>query len=371
MGCDNRPVRTLDVDGVVAERLAVQRLSSAPFTDPVDAVRLLTCVQAQDAPLARFSLGLRTGADEAAVRAVLDSGAVLRLHILRPTWHFVAADDLRWILALTTPKVVSAMAARHRQLGITAEVVARSERVLASELAGRRAPTRTELGAALAAAGLPHANEQVGHLLLLAELHGLICSGPLREGAHTYLLVDEVVPPAAPRDRADAVRELTRRFFTGHGPASERDLNRWTKLTLGEIRTALSELADELEPIEIGGATLWAAPGAPRPAPGAPRAYLVPVFDEFYLTYPQIAPPRLAGHPRGDGPHFFAEHGMGVVICDGYDAGWWKRKEVAAGRLTLDLHIAPTLDAAQRTAVIEAAQRLAVFTGRVLDPLAC
>jgi hypothetical protein len=124
---DTREVSADAVDELLAERLAVQRLSSAPLGDPVDVVRLLTCVQAQDAPLARFSLGLRTGLDDAGIRAALDSGAIVRTHILRPTWHFVAADDLRWILALTTPKVVSGMAARHHQLAITPEVVAASE----------------------------------------------------------------------------------------------------------------------------------------------------------------------------------------------------------------------------------------------------
>jgi hypothetical protein len=357
-------VRALDVDGVVAQRLAVQRLSSAPLPAPVDVVRLLTGVQAQDAPLARFSLGLRTGLDDSGVRAALDSGAIVRTHILRPTWHFVAADDLRWILALTTPKVVSGMATRHRQLEITPEVVAASERVRSDALAGRTALTRQELGARFADAGLLNANEQVGHLLGLAELHGLICSGPLRGATHTYLLVDDVAPPSAPIDRVDAVRELTRRFFVGHGPAGERDLSRWTKLTLTEIRSALADLAGQLEQSFVDGAELWAAPDPPPARADAPRAFFVPVFDELYLSYPKLNAPRLAGHPRGDGPHFFAEHGMGVVICDRYDVGWWKRKEVGPDRLDLDLHLSPELDPAQHAAVEAAADQLATFTGR-------
>lgn len=359
-------MRTLDADAVVARRLAVQRLSSAPLSDPVDVVRLLTCVQAQDAPLARFSLGLRTGLADDGVRAALDSGAIVRVHILRPTWHLVAADDLRWILELTTPKVESGMAARHRQLELTPEIVAASEQVLSDALAGRTALTRQELGTRFTEAGLPSGNEQVGHLLGLAELHGLICSGPLRGATHTYLLVDDVAPPRAPIDRVDAIRELTRRFFVGHGPASERDLNRWTKLTLTEIRSALADLAGELEPIDVDGAQLWAAPDTPPARVDAPRAFFVPVFDEVYLTYPKLNFPRLASHPRGDGPHFFAEHGMGIVVCDRHDVGWWKRREVGPDRLEIDLHVSPELDPAQRAAIDAAAARLAEFTGRTV-----
>jgi hypothetical protein len=135
------------VDRVLAERLAVQGLTSAPFADVVSAVRSLVCVQAQDAPLARYSLGARTGLDDAGVRAALDSGAVVRAHILRPTWHFVAADDLRWILALTSPKVVTGMAARHRRLGLGEAERAGAQRALTDVLARRTYLTRQELGA--------------------------------------------------------------------------------------------------------------------------------------------------------------------------------------------------------------------------------
>jgi hypothetical protein len=179
-------------DQVLAQRLDVQRLTSEPAHDPLDIVRLLTCVQAQDAPLARYSLGLRSVASEAEVRAALDSGRFVRTHILRPTWHFVAADDLRWILALTSSRVQSAMAARHRQLELSPAVVIRAADVLMSALARRQFMTRPELAVRFADAGLPSSGEQVGHLLMLAELHAVVCSGPMRGTTHTYGLVDEL-----------------------------------------------------------------------------------------------------------------------------------------------------------------------------------
>jgi len=354
------------VDRVLAERLAVQGLTSAPFADVVSAVRSLVCVQAQDAPLARYSLGARTGLDDAGVRAALDSGAVVRAHILRPTWHFVAADDLRWILALTSPKVVTGMAARHRRLGLGEAERAGAQRALTDVLARRTYLTRQELGARFAAEGLPSANDQVGHLLLLAELDGLICSGPLRGGAHTYALVDELIEAGRPRDRDDAIRELVRRFFAGHGPAGERDLVRWTKLTLTEIRAALADLGDELDSREVAGTTLWSAPDPP-PLADAPRAFALSVFDEVYLTYPKLNFPRVDGHPRVDGAHFFGEHGGGVVICDRHDAGWFKRKDVGRDRTVVTGELATGLSAGQRAAIGTAAGGLAAFTGRALD----
>ena len=154
------------------------------------------------------------------IRDALDSGAVVRTHMLRPTWHFVAAEDLRWMLALTSAKVESAMAARHRQLELTSTATDRAHALLVSELADRRWMTRPELGARFAEAGLPSSGEQTGHLLMLAELRALICSGPLRGTTHTYGLVDDVAPSSPALDRPDAARQLTRRFFIGHGPAT-------------------------------------------------------------------------------------------------------------------------------------------------------
>jgi hypothetical protein len=335
----------------------------------VDVVRLLAGVQCQDAPLARYSIGLRTGLTDPAIRAELDAGAIVRTHVLRPTWHFVAAEDLRWMLALTSAKVESKMAARHRQLELTSTATERAHTLLVTELAGRRWMTRPELGARFAEAGLPSTGEQVGHLLMLAELRGLVCSGPMRGTTHTYGLVDDVAPPAPARDRPEMVRELTRRFFVGHGPASENDLRRWTTLTLTEIRSALTDLAEDGSLIArtVGDSTLWSGPDDPQPRLDAPRAFLLPVFDEQYLSYPSINFPRAGGHPRGDRPHSFGEAGGGVVVCDRRDVGWWKRKEVAGGRVVVTMGLATSLGAEENGLIVESAARLGSFTGRTVD----
>ena len=362
-------VDQLEHDRVLAERLATQRLTSSPMERAIDVVRLLTGVQCQDAPLARYSIALRTGLTDEAIRAELDAGAIVRTHVLRPTWHFVAPEDLRWLLALTSPKVESKMAARHRQLELTSTATERAHALLVSELAGRRWMTRPELAAHFAEAGLPSSGEQVGHLLMLAELRALICSGPMRGTTHTYGLVDDVAPSSPALDRPDMVRELTRRFFVGHGPASENDLRRWTPLTLTEIRSALTELAEEgsLTARTLCESTLWSGPDRPEPRPDAPRALLLPMFDEQYLSYPSTNFPRAGGHPRGDRPHSFAEAGGGVVVCDRHDVGWWKRKEVTGGRVVVTIGLATSLGTEERALIEESAARLGSFTGRTLE----
>ena len=358
-----------EADGVLRQRLSTQRLTAAPSPSVADTVALLTCVQAQDPALSRFSLGLRTTADDAGVRAAIDEGSIVRTHILRPTWHYVGAADLRWILAATSAKVESAMAARHRQLGVDdPTLVDRAHEVIASALSGRTFLARPQIASVLADHGLPNSGEQVGHLLLLAELRALVCSGPLRGNTHQYALVDEWVRPSPPLDRVDAVRELTRRFFAGHGPASVADLVRWTTLTQGDVKAALADLGGELTAVEVDGTPLWFDPMTTADERSdAPRAFLFPVFDEAYLSYARLNFPRLGAHPRGDQPHSFGEAGGGVVVVDRGDAGWWKRTNAGADRVVVRRSLAGELSREQRGAVDEAAERLAAFSGRRLE----
>jgi hypothetical protein len=351
----------MDLHAVLAQRLATQGLTSAASADVPAVVRDLVAVQSQDAPLARWSLAMRAGrpTDEA-VCAVLDSGAVVRTHVLRPTWHYVAAEDLRWLLTLTSPKVLSGMAARHRALGLAdAAVLRREVDQLLALLAGRPL-TRREVQLSLDRDDLR--GERLGHLLMIAELEGLICSGPLSQGQQTYTLLDERIAPTPARDRPEAIRELVLRFFTGHGPASVAHLVRWTTLTKGEVSAALGDLDDQLASVEIGGEALWCAADAPEWLP-AHGALLLPTFDEAYLTYPGSNFPRTAGHPWGERSQSFAEAGGGVVVSDLCDVGWWKRKE--SGRTTrVSLGLDPTLQPDRRQAVEAQVAALASFTGR-------
>jgi hypothetical protein len=349
---------------VLAQRLGTQRLSSAPLPRAADAVRLLTCVQSQERDHAFFSLGLRTRKDRyAAVQREFDAGAFVRTHILRPTWHFVAPEDLRWILELTSPRVLASMAGRHRQLGLhdPARLHAGLD-LLAELLQDKNFLTRPEIGEAFTERGTPiKPGEQLGHLLLVAELRGLLCSGPMKGVHHSYALVDEVLPPTPGRSRDQALVELVRRFFAGHGPASVKDFTRWSSLTVADTKAALAEIGDDLEPVEVQGIPHWFDPAqVRRRSPAAPAAYLFPVYDEAVLTYPQVGFPSADDHPYSKHPDPF----WARVVLDGVNVGLWKR--TVAQTVDVDVRLAPSVSAAGRTQVRVAAQRLAGFYERDL-----
>jgi hypothetical protein len=100
-------------------------------------------VQAQEYPFARWSVGQRAVAalDEAAVDAALARGEIVRTHVMRDTWHFVAASDARWLLRLTGPRIRARNGTMYRKLGLDAAQLTKSAALLADVLSGGvRAP---------------------------------------------------------------------------------------------------------------------------------------------------------------------------------------------------------------------------------------
>jgi hypothetical protein len=114
-------MRNLDL---AQQRLLNQRLVGAPFKKPEDVVRWLGAVQSQDYPGAKWALGQRTrAATDAAIDEAFARGTILRTHVMRPTWHFVMPEDIRWMLALTAPRVNAVMAYYYRQADVDEALV--------------------------------------------------------------------------------------------------------------------------------------------------------------------------------------------------------------------------------------------------------
>jgi hypothetical protein len=73
-------------------RLISQKLASPEFKTPLDIVKYMGAMQAQDYSMAKWGIGVRLKepTDKKVVSAI-NKGEILRIHVLRPTWHFVAA----------------------------------------------------------------------------------------------------------------------------------------------------------------------------------------------------------------------------------------------------------------------------------------
>ena len=211
----------------------------------------------------------RSRATKTSIEA-LAAGSIVRTHVLRPTWHFVARDDLRWLLALSGPRVQQGSAGRYRELGLDARTRARGEKVIVSALEGGNRLTRKELAAVLDDSASTPRGQRMPYLLMSLRTGGLIGSGGLAGKQQTYALLDERVPAGGRFDRDDALVELVRRYLTSHGPATVKDMSWWSGLTMTDLRTALELIGDEVQSETVDGMVLWST-ASDDSSPPAPR----------------------------------------------------------------------------------------------------
>jgi hypothetical protein len=311
---------------IATHRLRNQRLIGPLFDTPQAVMRWLGAVQAQDYHSAKWALALRIrDADAAALDGAFNKGEFLRIHVMRPTWHFVAPEDIRWLLALTGPRVHAANTYYYRKLELDEDTFRRSHTILAETLEGSHFLTRPELARALEAGGIVASGQRLAYLMMHAELDVLVCSGPLRGKQHTYALLDERVPPAPSLARDEALTELTRRYFISHGPATVHDFAWWSGLTVSDVRTGLDLIGSEVEQMALDGKTYWT--GAPVRTTEAvePVVHLLPNYDEHVVAYkdhgPSLDPAaRDALRSRTDGP--LDAH---LVTRAGLVVGGWRR----------------------------------------------
>ena len=293
---------------------------------------------------------------DAGVESAFNAGAIIRTHVLRPTWHFVDPADLRWLLALTAPRVHAQCAYGYRRFGVDARVHRRGAAVVERELEGGRYRTRAELGAALESAGLSMADPQrLAHLMLRLELDAAICSGPRRGKHFTYALFEERVPAGAVPSRDESLARLASVYFTTRGPATLRDFSWWSGLTVADARKAVA--AAKLRREVIGGATCWRGTrSAPRVSAG-PAAHLLPNYDEYFIGFRDRS--ALAGRVKGKQlpPRTFWAN---MIVIDGQFVGRWQRKP-SPGGVALELTPVVPLSAAERKAVASAAALLGEF----------
>jgi hypothetical protein len=309
---------------IAQRRMHTQRLRGAPFETLQDVVRWLGAIQSQEFQVAKWSVGQRAeGVDNAAMDQAYADGAILRTHVLRPTWHFVLPADIRWMLDLTAPRVKARMALYDRRLELDDKLFAKTNALLAAALKGGKRLTRKELAAILDRAGIPATGQRLGHIMMRAELDAVVCSGGLRGKQHTYALLDDRTPRARALERDEALAELTRRYFTSRGPATVKDYLWWSSLTAAEGRSGLDMVASELEREVIDGRTYWFAPSSSAPRAAKNVIDLVQGYDECIVAYTESKDVLFAALPkdavRGDRPVF-----THAVLLDGHLIGHWR-----------------------------------------------
>jgi hypothetical protein len=351
----------LTLPSIARLRLRNQWIDTPVRGEAAAVVERLVAVQAQDYAGAKWALGLRLrGLHEGQIEQAFNDGRILRTHVLRPTWHFVLPQDIRWLLDLSGPRVQVSNAGMYRKAGLDAAAFRKVEAVFLQALGGGQQLTRDELRGALKSGGIGIEGDfRFTYMLMHAELEGLICSGRRRGRQFTYALLDERASTTPRRTREQALADLTRRYFVSRGPATAHDFAKWSGLSLVDARFGLEEVRCHLRRELFEGVEYWA--GEPvKYSPPARRAHLLSVYDEYVSSYKghsAIAPEEISRRLRA-----FGNALTGIIVLDGIVAGTWKRT-LTKHEALVKIDLFRRLTGAERQAITMAAEHYSQFHG--------
>ncbi len=309
---------------IATARSIAQRLTHTEFTSVKELVGYMGAIQAQDYGMCRWAIGLRVkGATDKDVTEALDKGTILRTHVLRPTWHIIAAKDIYWMLALSSTKIKALMQTNNRQLELTEKIFTKSNKVIEKELGKGTHLTREALATALEKVKIATDNNRLSHLLERAELDGIACSGKTDGNKRTYALLSERVPEKIVLAKEESLSRLAKIYFTSRGPATVEDFSWWSGLTLTEARQGLELAKAGFNNETIAGKQYWWANDLQLPAKRSASILLLPSFDEYIISYKD----RTASLPAEHNKKALTANGIffPVIVTNGMVNGLWKR----------------------------------------------
>jgi Winged helix DNA-binding domain len=308
---------------IAHSRLLNQRIIDTNLQSPKAVVAHLGAMQAQDYPMAKWAVGLRLpSANDALIEKALNNGEIVRTHVLRPTWHFVAAEDVRWLLKLTAPHIHSSMNSYNKQMELDAPIFNKSNLIIEKALTNNTHLTREELMIELGNAGIVAQSNRAAHLMMNAELEGIVCNGIMRGKQQTYALMDEKVPKGLIFTREEAIVELAKRYFHSHAPATLQDFQWWSGLPMQDVRKGIEAIKNDFISEKINNQIYYFNLNN-KAFKTTESIHFLPSFDEFTVSYKD----------RSDSiePHLkeiaMTNNGIfkPIIVVNGRVIGIWKR----------------------------------------------
>ena len=347
---------------IIALRLHNQELLNHSFTKPTDLVRWLGAVQSQDYAGAKWALANRLkNPVEAEIEMAIDNGEILRTHVLRPTWHFVLPEDIRWMIELTEPRISSFSAKYFRDLKLDKAVFKRSNKIIVKTLQSGKHFTRKELGEALERAGIATNDLRLTYIIFRAELDQLICNGAKRGKQFTYALLEQRAPNAKHLKRNEALAELSMRYFRSRGPATAKDFTWWSGLSPVDANNAIEIVKEQLDSVVVDGQTyFFSSPAVIKPRKKS-SIILLPAYDEYTVAYKDRS--------LVIDPAFEDQAGHGIfnpnIVINGQVKGSWRR-ELTGDKVLMEIQFFSSVSSSTHRTVSTAAKRYSKFVGKHL-----
>ncbi len=355
----------MKINDIANIRLLNQQITKTKFKTPKELVSWMGAMQAQDFIMAKLAVGVRLpGSKETLIEEAVNKGEILRTHVLRPTWHFVSSEDIRWMLELTAPHIKAGIKSRHKNLGMTKELLKKSNRIIEKALSGGKHLTREEIVSELKNVKIDVSENRSSHFMLMAELVGLICSGRMKGNKQTYALLEERVSKTKSLKREEALAKLANRYFTSHGPATLKDFVWWSGLPVSDARKAIEMVKPNLVSEKIGENEYWITNSIKVPKKDGESIYLLPAYDEFLISYKDRDASLMFEHNKKT----ISNNGIfrPVIIINGQVKGIWKRI-TKNSNVTVEINFFQPQKKAVQQKVKKAAMKISLFLNKKVE----
>jgi hypothetical protein len=266
--------------------MSSQQLANPQFEKPKDIVSWMGAIQAQNYNMSKWAIGIRLkSATICDVETALKKGEILRTHIMRPTWHLVAAEDIRWMLELCREKIKAASASRDKYLEITENLFSKTNTLIVKMLEGNNHLTRREIADNLNKSGIKTDTSRMIHFMYRAEAEGIVCSGIDKERQQTYSLIDERVKQTKKLNKDEALSKLATKYFKSHSPASLQDFSWWSGLSIVDSKQAINLISAELLKENFSSSVLYIHKSCDIKSRLLDCVCFLPAFDEYIISY--------------------------------------------------------------------------------------
>jgi hypothetical protein len=344
-------------------RLRSQQLEATSFKKAADLLKWFGAIQAQEYAQTKWSIGLRLQhLDDALVEKELTDGKLIRTHLLRPTWHLVAAEDLRWMLMLTAARVNALNAYMYRKMETDAKLFKHCHTVFTKALEGNKQLTREDLKQALADHKIHADGIRLVCILMEAELAGLICSGKKQGSQFTYALLEERIAPVKEKTKEEALAELTTRYFKSRGPATLKDYATWSGLTLSECKKGMELVSAHFVKEVIETETYYFEHLSTKSSTSG-NIELLPIYDELIMGYKNRD--AILQFKHSIGKKFTFDNS---ILMDGQLIGAWRRT-IKPKVIELEYELHKPLTAKQKTGLKKSIERFGAFYGLPVESI--
>lgn len=305
-------------------RMASQKLYQENQCSPQEIVRHFGAMQAQDYAMAKWAIGSRCNSSEKEIEEAVNSAKIIRTHILRPTWHFVSADDIYWMLDLSAPQVKRFTASAAKKFGYDEKKLNQTNAAIEKLLARNNHLTRDEIMQELGIKKTSSEDFLSAAIMMNAELDGLVCNGKMKGKQITYALLEErVLKPKTKLTKEEALAKLARRYFESHGPATVLDFSWWSGFAPTICQKAINATELQLNTITIDNQIYWFGKDCSSENKFRESVHFLPAFDEILISYKT----REASFTGDHQSKTFTNNGIfkPIILENGKVIGIWKR----------------------------------------------